>query len=77
MREEMCNDNHEIAEYIASKLPISSEDALDFIEGAIKGGMFTEKINYSIALGCRDRIIEQMQKEINYLRDILDNNGSF
>lgn len=69
MSKEMCKDNKELAEYIANHLPISPEDALDFVEGVLMGGMFTDKINYSIALASRERMIQQLLGEISYWRD--------
>ncbi|EJW13959.1 hypothetical protein M5X02_31525 [Paenibacillus alvei] len=66
------NSNHELAEYIASHLPISFEDALDFVEGSLSGGMFTDKINFTIALGNRDRVIMQMSNQLNAIRSLLE-----
>lgn len=68
----MCKSNEELAEYIASHLPISFEDALDFVEGALNGGMFTDQINFTIALGNRDRIIMQMSSQLSAIRSLLE-----
>ncbi|MGV6935905.1 hypothetical protein ACWA2B_10360 [Paenibacillus sp. CMM36] len=68
MNSEMCKDNKELAEYIASHLPISCEDALDFVEGTLMGGMFTDRINFTIALGSRERRISQLQNQVNSLK---------
>ncbi|MEK4427732.1 hypothetical protein MHB54_00580 [Paenibacillus sp. FSL M7-0802] len=68
MFKEMCRDDQELAEYIASHLPISTEDASNFVEGALMGGMFTDKINFAIALGSRERRIEQLQNQIYNLK---------
>lgn len=56
--------NEQLAEFIADHLPISSEDALSFVTGVLNTGM-CDKINFTMALGSRDRRIEKLQKE-NY-----------
>jgi len=58
-------DEKKLAEFIADHLPISYEYAWHFVDGALKGGMFIEQINFIIALSTRDKIIEDLQRE-NY-----------
>ncbi|MGG4105234.1 hypothetical protein AAXB25_15055 [Paenibacillus lautus] len=72
MNKKMCEDNQELAEYIANHLPISSEDALDFVVGALNGGMFTDKVNFTMALGHRDRIIRKMNSQLSAVRSLLE-----
>lgn len=61
-------DNEQLAEFIADHLPISSEDAWHFVDGVLKGCMFNDKINFTIALSVRDKRIEDLQDENQELR---------
>lgn len=54
--------NEHLAEFIADHLPISTEDALLFVDGALKGGMFADKINFTMALSSRDKRIEELER---------------
>lgn len=68
------NDSKELAEFIADHLPISSEDAWHFVDGALKGCLFNDKINFTIALSLRDKWIKELEQENKILRKRLFEN---
>lgn len=72
---EMCKSNEELAEYIAAHLPISTEDALDFVEGAINYGIYTDSVNFTMALRSRDKVIEQLSSQLDRVRSLLNEGG--
>jgi len=62
----MMLTNEELAEFIANHLPISTEDALTFIDGTMKGYGLGKNSAYVIA--CRDNKIEELKGIIDNLR---------
>ncbi|WP_238191351.1 hypothetical protein [Paenibacillus sp. L3-i20] len=55
---------------LTSYLPISSEDALDFVNGCMNGYLMNNPINHVIALSSRDRLIAQLKEQVDLLRKI-------
>ncbi|GKU80172.1 hypothetical protein L3i20_v245690 [Paenibacillus sp. L3-i20] len=55
---------------MTSYLPISSEDALDFVNGCMNGYLMNNPINHVIALSSRDRLIAQLKEQVDLLRKI-------
>ena len=73
LQKENYNSEKELVRFIADKLPISEEMALDFIIGATTCGPFTEEVNFLISLGAKERYINKLQKEIIALKNYIKN----
>lgn len=58
----MVSNNEELTQFIAAHLPISYDDAWHFVDGELKGGMFTDQINFTVALSVRDKRIEDLNQ---------------